>query len=256
MFLPHPTATDFTYSPFEEMHDYPETFEDYLNAPTLLINLDRSVERGRICTQRIIDAGFTNVERFSAVDARDKEALKKGWQTFNNPNNFTKQCTNHFSTSYNQQGIALSHFYIWKKIVDEKIPYMNVFEDDVLFHSEWKTLAPDFYARTPKNYDILYTGSQIEFKSEKQIDKGRVFCTHSYTIRYNGAKKLLDMFMNLSIGMFVVDCMIIEMMDKMKKSHPFEWVVWNAKAFPSHGDMGSGFNIRNGGLVYQDVHLN
>ena len=247
------TKTDFTYAPFEALHYYPETFDDLLKAPTFLINLDRYPERRRICTERITAAGFTNVQRFPAIDGKAPEAINEGWTVFHNPH---RKLYDHFWNKTGIQGVALSHLYLWKKVVDEKIPYINVFEDDILFHSEWQTLAPDFFARTPKKYDMLYTGAQIEFQSNDAITKGRVFCTHSYTIRYNGAKKLLDMFMNISIGMFVVDCMIIEMMDKMKPSHPFEWLVWNAKAFPSHGDMGNCFNIRNGGLVYQDIRLN
>jgi hypothetical protein len=248
----------YTYTPFSQIQVYPEKFEDLLRAPCRVINLDRNPERWDIGEKRIREAGFTNVERVSAVDAKDKTQLEKAWGELGNPRfaDWDKE----FVSYPGKQGCFLSHFNIWKEVLEKRIPYMVVLEDDVLFHPQWKEVAPEYFKNTPKNYDVLYLGAQIEFTSKFHIDMGPVFCTHAMVITYNGVKKLWEMLLKHQIGVYTIDCMIIDMMKyklnhpESQKANPFQWYVWNGQKFyPTDlQNMPKGWTKRNGGLVFQD----
>ena len=248
----------FTYSSVEEQTTYPTTFEELLEAPCRVINLDRNPERWSVVEKRIREAGFTNIQRVSAVDAKDPSQLEKGWNTLGNPSfaDWDKE----FVSYPGKQGCFLSHFMIWKEVLEKKIPYMVVLEDDVLFHPKWKELGPLYFEKTPMDLDVLYLGAQFEFPSKYHVDSGPVFCTHAMVITYAGVKKLWDMLLSHSIGVYTIDCMIIDMMkhklmnpDQMNK-HPFVWYVWNGQTFyPSElQNMPKGWTKRNCGLVFQD----
>ena len=120
---------------------------------------------------------------------------------------------------------------------------MVILEDDVMFHPKWKDLAPEYFQNTPKNFDVLYLGAQFEFNSKFHIDIGPVFCTHAMVVTYNGAKKLWEMLLNRKLGVYTIDCMIIDSMkhrlmtmnneNSLFKSNPFTWYVWNGNFYPT-----------------------
>lgn len=252
-----PLTTDYTYADFERIDVYPMSYQAFLDAPCRLINLDRNVHRLKKSMARIQAAGFTNVRRFKAIDARDKTELRKGWETVGFPKLAYKYDMS-ILTEIGVQGCALSHFAIWKDIIDNKTPYMVVFEDDILFHSHWHTHAPHYLERTPTDYDMVYIGNRNDTEKPAHIQKNRpVYCTHAYMITYNGAKKLWDMLLNLSIGIYAIDDMICGAMIGMKASHPFTNYVWNvAPFFPSNTKkMSIEWTKRNNGLVLQDENF-
>lgn len=232
------------------------TFEEFLQLPCYVINLDRNPERWEICEKRIQEAGFTNYKRISGVDGKNSELLKKEWELLNNPK-FAKWDTE-FVTYPGKQGCFLSHFKIWKDILDKKIPYAIVFEDDVLFHPQWKELAKNYFDNTPKEFDIVYLGAQFEFHSQYHIDKGPVFCTHAMLVSYSGIQKLYSYLLDAPGGVYTIDCMIIDLM-KSHYSNPriLNWYVWNARSFyPSEmQNMPKGWTKRNCGLIFQDEHF-
>jgi GR25 family glycosyltransferase involved in LPS biosynthesis len=140
---------------------------------------------------------------------------------------------------------------IWKEMIDNNIPYMTIFEDDILFHHLWDTLAPSYFKKTPTDYDILYIGSQIQGESKYHIDQVPVYCTHAYIITLEGAKKLYDLIINEPNGMYTIDGMLIDLMHAKR----FKWYIWNGSFYPPEKKMAEGWNIRNNGLVYQDENF-
>lgn len=236
------------------------SFEDFLKLPCRVINLDRNPERWVICEERIKEVGFTNYKRVAGVDGKDSKQLEDGWKELNNPK--FAEWDKEFVSYPGKQGCFLSHFKIWKEILDNKIPYMVVLEDDVLFHPKWKEIAPAYLEGTPKDFDIIYMGSQIEFNSQFHIDRGPVFCTHAMVLSYEGVKKIYDLLLNNSSGVYTIDCMLIDKMKdyfrkrSMNRSFPapFNWYVWNGQAFyPTDlRNMPKGWTKRNGGIVFQD----
>lgn len=224
-----------------------------------VINLDRNPERWEICEKRLQAAGFKNYKRVSGVDARNPEELKKEWELWGNPT-FAKW-DQEFVSYPGKQGCFLSHVKLWKEIVDNKIEKMVILEDDVLFHSDWSNLAPEYLKNTPSDFDVLYLGAQFEFPSTHHIDRGPVFCTHAMVITLAGAEKLLNLVFKHPNGVYTIDCMLIDCMKQYYKNLrlnrnttlPFKWYVWNGLFYPTEmKDMPKGWTKRNCGLVYQD----
>ena len=249
---------DYQYTSFEPMMT-PQLWEDIVNGPCYVINLDRNPKRWETAQEKIKNAGFTNVHRISAVDGKNPLSLQQNWNDYQNPS--FAEWDQEFVQYPGKQGCFLSHMKIWKKMIDERIPWVTILEDDVLFHSQWNVLAPKYFELTPKDFDVLYLGAQFEFESSYHIDCGPVFCTHAMIVTYNGAKKLYEMCLNKTGGVYTVDCMIIDMM-KFKlhfqhthsKAFPFTWYVWNGiRFFPTEQiNMPKGWTKRNCGLVFQD----
>jgi len=220
-------------------------YSAFLNSPCKLINLTKNTARFTISKERIQEAGFTNIERFNAIDIHH---LDENWKLLNNPVIAAEKdpC---FCSFLGKQGCFLSHILIWKDIIEKKIPYTTIFEDDVLFNEQWNTVAPMYYKNTPNTYDILYLGAQFEAISNYHVDKVPVYCTHAYVITYEGAKKIYELVLNSEIGVYTIDCMLLDFM----KKDAFNWVVWNGYKFlTTKYNMNKEWAMRNHGLVYQD----
>jgi len=221
------------------------TYNDLLNSPCKVINLAKNPERWKTSETRIRQAGFTKVERFNAIY---KDKLEENWKLLNTPV-IASEKDKCFVEFTGKQGCFLSHMFIWKDIIEKKIPYTTIFEDDILFHQQWTSLAPEYFKNTPNNYDILYLGAQFEMASDFHIDNVPVYCLHAYVMTYEGAKKLYNMVLNNSEGVYTIDCMLLDFMKKAQ----FNWCVWNGyKFYPPTIQMNKYWAVRNHGLVYQD----
>lgn len=230
--------------------------QDIYKAPCFVVNMDQCMERLDVVIPRIRDAGFTNVMRFKAVDATTDD-LVKAWAAHGSPK-FNPTDTE-FVEFKGKQGCMLSHLHLWKKIIDEKIPLAVIFEDDVLFHKQWNEIAPIYYDSTPKNWDILYMGSQIDYYIDGYILMTPVFCTHAYVLTYEGAKKLYDLLVQDPNGVWTIDCMLIEHMKDFMfrdKEAKFTWYAWNGTKFIDKAAFADPqWTKRNTGLVFQDSTL-
>jgi glycosyltransferase involved in cell wall biosynthesis len=138
---------------------------DILDSPAYIINLDVATDRFVETNKNIKDAGFTYIERVSGIHASEigDERLSTEWTKHGSPE-FKKDGIPEIllDVHIGRKGIMLSQLHIWKMIsemenVDDNA-YFTIFEDDVIFHSEWKILAPYYYLKTPKDFDILFIG--------------------------------------------------------------------------------------------------
>lgn len=233
---------------------YPNTWNDVLNAPSFVINLERRPDRWAQASKEIENAGFENVIRWNAVDYKNTEQCNEAWESLGKPVRHPS-FNNDFEDYPGTWGVFLSQTTLWKKIVDEQIPYACIFEDDALFHSQWSELAPVFFQNTIKEYDVLFFGSQFEFQSNYHIDKGPVFCLHAYMVTCEGAKQLLDYVLSKEAGgIYTIDTMLKVAMEW--KDPPFKWLVWNSCEFPcTKANMSSAWKKRNNGLVFQDEKM-
>jgi len=229
----------------------------YYEEACFIINMEKSVDRLQHTMKEVVKAGFKNVEVFRAVDASDNEILKTAWKNHGNPK--FKENDDKFIKYPGQQGCTLSHLNLWKHIIDNNIPVCTVFEDDIIFHKHWNRLAEEYMKVTPKDFDILYIGSDIadwlEFSENVIITS--VFCTHAYIITLEGARKLYSLILNDKDGMRTIDCMIKDITDTYlykNKSDipPFIWYVWNGTMFHDTRSIDmSSKQLRNSGLVFQ-----
>ncbi len=221
-------------------------FDAILHAPCYIINMDRCSDRLAKATTVIHEAGFHHVMRWKAVDATVDD-LTTAWAVHGSP---VMSDDPDFYKYLGEQGCALSHLNLWKHIIDTKIPTAVVFEDDVSFHKDWHTLAPQYYTDTPKDWDILYLGSQIDGDHPERVLQTHVYCAHAYVITLEGARRVYD-YITKECKMYAIDSMLRDGM--LRERHPFTWYVWNGMMYP---DMQRGSNphwvIRNTGLVFQD----
>jgi len=246
---------------------YPETWKGFLEAPVFVISLARCEDRWETTRGRLADAGFMDVHRWDAVDASGDcgtEALTSGWLRHGTPKmDFSDQ---EFCISYRgKQGCMLSHLDLMAHAISERIPYFIVMEDDVLFHPQWPALAPAFYDATPKDYDLLYMGSQLEATSQYSIVRLPCFCTNAMAMTLAGAEKVYRFLLSQPRGVRTIDCMLKDHQTAIIAAvaagtgaagtrAAFEWYVWNGALFPTESAvMDKDWTKRNTGLVFQDV---
>lgn len=228
--------------------------------PCFVINMDRRPDRLAQSMESVRSAGFKDVRRFRAVDAQQPAELKAAWAAHGNPPLDTSDL-DFLQQNIGQQGCLLSQLGVWKQVIDEKLPRAVVFEDDVLFHARWKELAPRYYGQTPKPFDILYMGAQMDYMIHEEVGRVPVYCTHAYMITLEGATKLYNMLTRFPRGMRTIDCMLIDLMREHvhrfpNRKPPFTWYVWNGLKHPEmHMLQDEHWGKRNHGLVYQDFAL-
>jgi hypothetical protein len=170
--------------------------------------------------------------------------------------------------SKGQIGCCLSHFKVLLHIIQNKIEIATIFEDDVHFHPNWSVLSERYYQNTPKNFDVIFIGNQINPKNPK-ISTSSTFCTHAYIVTLLGAKRLLRALLTWDYqnfkyyqpgwdlnGLYNIDIMIKNIQDRTltKKIKPlFTWYCWNGTYHPCEYNKLPlrGNNVRNTGLVFQ-----
>ncbi|XP_068608749.1 procollagen galactosyltransferase 2 [Brachionichthys hirsutus] len=100
-------------------------------------------------------------------------------------------------------GCFLSHYFIWKEIVDMQMDKALVFEDDVRFQANFKRRVLRLMEEvelTELDWDIIYFGrKQVNPGSEEEVENvhnlvvaGYSYWTLSYAISLQGAQKLLN----------------------------------------------------------------
>ena len=117
--------------------------------------------------------------------------------------------------TYGEIGCALSHIYLWQKLLDSKHPFAIVFEDDAIIKGDlerYEREVGNFISRELQflslnsdlpskiqNWDYLHLGACKRTPLENFIlppflsQSDFNFCTHAYVISRNGAKKLLQL---------------------------------------------------------------
>ena len=98
-------------------------------------------------------------------------------------------------------GVALSHYYLWKKIVDEDINTALILEDDAIrIHEHFEKHVKDTMKILPDDWDILLLGFWLHKGDNKknEVIKNKIYkvdefvLLHSYIINKKGAEKLLN----------------------------------------------------------------
>lgn len=98
-------------------------------------------------------------------------------------------------------GCSLSHYSIWKYMVEKQIPSMLILEED--FHPV-KELKDIIDYEIPEEFDIFYlgrnpVGDDIEDVSDNIVKPGYSYNTHAYILTLSGAIKLLKYSFNYNL---------------------------------------------------------
>lgn len=210
---------------------FPDNWHDILKGDIFIISMDD--ERYSICKERAVRAGFNGkIIQSPGVNRDDEDELEREWKKH-------PFLPSHKSIGPHPTAVMLAHLNLWKHIIEHHIPYAVIFEDDILFHTDWHKYASRYYEATPKKCDMIYLGHHCgNAYPEIPIVKIPVYCTNAYTVTYDGVKKLYEMMTTYPYQDFgVIDMMIVKLQADIlfqKIRCDFEWYAWNTQMFPDH----------------------
>jgi len=251
------------------MNSVPSNFDDFLKGPAVILGLSRHrTTRYDYTLQKLQDAGFTSLSYFEGTDGFNDDIV-----SISNELNIRLRDTMMADYKSNipenrsdgSLGFTLSCIRIWKKVVDEGLPFLIIFEDDALPEANFKNIARQWYDETPKTFDFMFMGSGWHDHEENKAYYGQriisypCFCTHAYVITNEGAKKALRLA-NITSQKNGVDKGDCEMIVWMRQNN-INYYVWNNRgvhmiSYPTadkHTD--SVIKARDNGLIYQNYKL-
>lgn len=165
-----------------------------------MINLVRRDER-RKKMEKNFDLLGLEVEHFAAIDGKtmSEEWIKQQGIEF--MPGFVDPYHDRPMT-YGEIGCFMSHYLIWKKMVDENLDRVLVLEDDVKFEPYFRGRVKNILSQAEasgKTFDLLYFGRKaLSHKDEYYIDGasnlvevGYSYWTLGYVLTLEGARKLL-----------------------------------------------------------------
>ena len=214
---------------------------DNSDIPIFVINIKRNNNRWLVIKKQASLYNF-KINKYLGIDGRNHKFTDIEKNLFNNPyfiennknlginghkktykdvlKNFFNGDTNTLRTNpskftkLSEKGCALSHYYLWKKIVDKKISKCIVCEDDVRFKKKFNNYIQNLDTH---NYDIIYlyySKKTINKFPKKKITKlnNKIWISAGnvcYLITYQGAKKLTNIIENKGIYL-PIDWLILD----------------------------------------------
>jgi hypothetical protein len=165
----------------------PTTFAELRAPGGVMTFLPRHRARAEYSLAKLGEVGFTNIVLVEGVDgfAADVRqiAAAEGWSF-------------HPEASATRIGCALSTIRLWRRVVDQGLPYLLIFEDDVLPRPDLASLGPRYWEETPREVDFVYLGNQMTVEPGDQdqlVVQALSWCTHAYIITIEGALRALQL---------------------------------------------------------------
>jgi GR25 family glycosyltransferase involved in LPS biosynthesis len=164
------------------------------------INLDRRQDRWIRAQKALKAAGFTDVERVSAVDGTKLNLSQiTKWVSTRGRVELLEPRRNFESlVGLGAVGCALSHICLWKRLIEDKAhDEYAIFEDDVAFSSPDLSDALENALAQIRPFDVFLIGylhlmcDTSDFSSGLWRFHGRFFGTHAYVVSRRGAQRLL-----------------------------------------------------------------
>ncbi len=208
---------------------FPLDWSDVLKAPSFIISVDTN--RYSICERRAKQAGYVTISHFAGINRDSEDALKTNWEkhTF---------LPHHKMIGAHPSAVMLSHLNVWKHIIDNEISCCTIFEDDMIFHTHWNSLAYRYYDNTPKQSDMIYMGHHCgNLYPDMHISQVPVYCLNAYVVTLDGVKKLYDTITKYPYDDFgVIDMMLVriqtEIVLNINMPTKLVWYAWNSHMFP------------------------
>jgi len=170
------------------------------NSPIKIVNLERRKDRKDQTIEKLNAAGITSYEFIKAVDGKKLEATEYIENLFKD---------NDFGNLRGVFGCALSHYNLWKRLIeDDKHTYYLVLEDDFIPCEDFKNKI-DKLEEEFKEKEVVFLGYHMFERNRKNVkdvydinkDETGVFplnkdlyigATFGYSINKIGAKNLID----------------------------------------------------------------
>ena len=144
------------------------------------------------------------LKRFNAVYGKELKEIPTNLIKLNYNTDFNAKCDGNckqgrdLKLSGGEIGCGLSHYYLWKKIIEENLDHAIVIEDDLSPLNSFYEIFTQInkLEMITKEWDIIYisflnTGNKQYLTKNIFIPKCG-FSTSGYIISKNGAKKLLN----------------------------------------------------------------
>ena len=160
-----------------------------------VINLKKDTEKLKRIKKRLKDADL--LKKTIVFEAIYGKELDKSFYQENNIQiyNDWRDPNSSRPITKGEIGCALSHYFIWQKIVEEKQDNVLIIEDDADFNQNLESFVEKL--DVPRNYDLLYFGRKNFDNNEEQCNKDIVkpnfsYWTVGYMLSYIGARKLME----------------------------------------------------------------
>jgi len=183
--------------------------DDILNNNVYVItcNDERWNYMDKVCSK----AGFKNVIRFDAYNVDKHQNLNELDTALNMKYRGDESVKHHHA-------VTQDHILLYLDMLRTNKQYLYVMEDDCVFSDDFKNDFIKYLEHTPKDFDILYIGSQPDFNrgckkihsfsDNEYIASVPSFCTHNYIITRKGVIKFFNLVKNLGytpIDSFLID---------------------------------------------------
>jgi glycosyl transferase family 25 len=165
---------------------------DYRHIPAFCINLERRLDRWALAAQEFARLGLS-VTRWPGVEytASPYPALRPG-----------------------QAGCLDSHKQIWRHVLENGWPAAMIFEDDVIFSSDFKDIFSAAALELPGDWDVWSlhaTHAQVTLRVQYVAAlRGSLWGTHGYLVSPRGCTRLLalpdDQPVDYRISPVLTDC--------------------------------------------------
>jgi GR25 family glycosyltransferase involved in LPS biosynthesis len=162
---------------------------------TFIVNLERDTLRKSSVELQLKKENIENYEFVKAVDGQNGDLEHFNFKVIPD---WVEPFTSKIMTK-GEIGCALSHYRIWEKIVEEKLDYTLILEDDIILCENFvEKVREVFISIKDLNVDLLYLGRRprnpdSEIKIDRNIVKAKYsYGMHGYLLTYDGAKKLLE----------------------------------------------------------------
>jgi GR25 family glycosyltransferase involved in LPS biosynthesis len=138
------------------------------------------------------------------------------------PENVVDKCADYLSPG--QRACAQSHMNVWRHIVDNKLPYALVLEDDACFDKRWRYHLDGFLdMETHRSWDMLLLNCSDPLEPQDVwMAVQDQYLTGAYLISLDGARKLVDMF---GAGLFAADWMTTRLQLRGRCYAFFPWLI-------------------------------
>ena len=200
-----------------------------------MLHLPRLRWRADHSLRILAEAGFGNIELTEGFDASVADprpvAETRGW--FFNPD-----------LAPGEVACSLSMLRLWERLVAEDLPYLLVFEDDVLPHPALADLGEAYWAETPSDAEFVLLGNQMHLPYV--VDRSRLVatvpgsCLHAYVVTQDGARRALSL-VERSLAqdrwLSTLDMELLRWMERWE----VRFACWNGsllpKAFPTEDEV-------------------
>jgi len=113
------------------------------------------------------------------------------------PNTLTD--TFYYYLNAGQRACAQSHINIWRHILENKLQYSLILEDDAMFDKRWKEKLSEIndIINNDNNWEGIFLNvSEPIYPQNTWMTVEEQYLTGAYILSYNGAKQLLELFKN------------------------------------------------------------